>query len=158
MAVKDVGALMMKSWPILRYEWCDGVLCERRLEEGGWGQWGDVRLGKVVLRDVEKAARDGLEGPELGESEALEIDDDERLAYWPTSGGGCGWEDLGEESLDIDEDSAPVFLRRYMLVEPLGAYRTEAQDMYGTAELQHTMERSDVGTAEEMRTGFTLSV
>lgn len=97
---------------------------------------------------MEKAARDGLEGPELGQSKALEVDDDERLAYWPTGSGGRSWEDLGEESLDIDEDSAPVFLRRHVLVEPLGAYRTEAQDMYGTTEL-HTMERSDVGTLEE---------
>jgi hypothetical protein len=71
----------------------------------------------------------------LGESEALEIDDDERLAYWPTGGGGRGWEDLGEESLDVDEDRAPVFLWGDVLVEPLGAYRTEALDMYGTAEL-----------------------
>jgi len=59
---------------------------------------------------VEKAARDSLEGPELGESDALQIDDDERLAYWPTGGGGRGWEDLGEDSFNIDEDGAPVFL------------------------------------------------
>jgi hypothetical protein len=32
------------------------------------------------------------------------------LAYWPTGGGGRGWEDFGEDSFDIDEDSAPVFL------------------------------------------------
>jgi len=93
---------------------------------------------------VEKAARDRLEGPELGESEALEVDDDECLAYWPTGGGGRGWEDLGEDRFGIDEDSAPVFLWSYVLVEPLGAYRTEALDVYRTAEL-YTMERSDVG-------------
>jgi hypothetical protein len=43
------------------------------------------------------------------------------LAYWPTSGGGRGWEDLGEDSLDIDEDGAPVFLWSYVLIEPLEA-------------------------------------
>jgi hypothetical protein len=100
----------------------------------------DVRLGEVVLRDMEKAARDGLEGPELGEPEALEVDDDERLAYWPTGSGGRGWEDLGEEGLNVDEDGTPVFLRGNLLVEPLGAYRAEALDMYGTAEL-YTMSR-----------------
>jgi hypothetical protein len=89
---------------------------------------------------VEKAARDGLECPELGEPKALEVDDDERLAYWPTSSGGRGWEYLGEEGLDVDEDGAPVFLWGYPLVEPLGAYRAEALDMYWTAEL-YTMSR-----------------
>lgn len=153
MAVKDVGALTMMSWPIL----CESEYCVSDAHpEEGWGA--DVRLGEVVLRDVEKAARDGLEGPELGEPEALEVDDDERLAYWSTGGGGCGWEDLGEDGLDVDEDRAPVFLRGYALVEPLGAYRTEALDVYRTAEL-YTMERSDVGTdRRRARTEFTLSV
>ena len=118
----------------------------------------DVRLGEVVLGDVEKAARDGLECPKLGEPKALEVDDDERLAYWSTGGGGCGWEDLGEDGLDVDEDRAPVFLRGYALIEPLGAYRTKALDVYRTAEL-YTMDRSDVGTdRRRARTVFTLSV
>ena len=122
------------------------------------GRGADVRLGEVVLGDVEKAARDGLEGPELGEPEAFEVDDDERLAYWSAGGGGRGWEDLGEDGLDVDEDRAPVFLRGYALVEPLGAYRPEALDVYRTAEL-YTMEWSDVGTdRRRARTEFTLSV
>jgi hypothetical protein len=41
------------------------------------------------------------------------------LAYWPTGGGGRGWKDLGEDSFDIDEHSAPVFLWGYVLIEPL---------------------------------------
>ena len=122
------------------------------------GRGADVRLGEVVLGDVEKAARDGLEGPELGEPEALEVDDDERLAYWSAGGGGRGWEDLGEDGLDVDEDRAPVFLRGYALIEPLGAYRPEALDVYRTAEL-YTMEWSDVGTdRRRARAEFTLSV
>lgn len=65
-AVKDVGAFMMMSWPILQlyYGGMGTVSVRRRGREG-------VRFGVVVLRDVEKAARDRLEGPELGESEAL---------------------------------------------------------------------------------------
>jgi hypothetical protein len=90
------------------------------------------------LGDVEKASRDGLEGPELGEPEAFEVDDDERLAYRPTGGDGGGWEDLGEEGFDVDEDGAPVLLGRYVSVEPLVAYRAEALDMYRTAELYAT--------------------
>ena len=69
-----------------------------------------VRFGVVILRDVKKAARDRLEGPELGESYAFQIDDHECLTYWPTGGGRRGREDLGEDSFNIDEDSAPVFL------------------------------------------------
>jgi hypothetical protein len=61
--VKDVGAFMMMSWPIL-----GTVLVRRR---GRDGRRGGVRLGIVVLRDVEKAARDRFEGPELGESQTL---------------------------------------------------------------------------------------
>ena len=121
-------------------------------------RWRDVRLGKVVLGDVEKAARDGLEGPELGESEALEIDDDERLAYWSTSGSGRGWEDLGEESLDSNEDGTPVFLWRYVLEEPLGAYRTKALDMYGTAALYNDDRKVGCMHRRRTRTVFTLSV
>jgi hypothetical protein len=114
----------------------------------------DVRFGKVVLGDVEEAPRDGLEGPELGESEALEVNDDERLAYRPTSSGGRGWEHLGEESLDIDEDGLPMVLGSDVLVEPLGAYRAEALDVYRTAEL-HTTEVNGIG---RKRTKITLSV
>jgi hypothetical protein len=104
----------------------------------------DVRLGKVVLGDVEEAPRDGLEGPELGEPEALEVNDDERLAYRPTGGGGRGWEHLGEESLDVDEDGLPMLLGSNVLVEPLETYRAEALDVYRTAEL-HTTEVSGIG-------------
>jgi hypothetical protein len=114
----------------------------------------DVRLGKVVLGDVEEAPRDGLEGPELGEPEALEVNDDERLAYRPTGGGGRGWEHLGEESLDVDEDSLPMLLGSNVLIEPLETYRAEALDVYRTAEL-HTTEVSGI---EENRTKITLSV
>ena len=35
------------------------------------GRRGGVRFRVVVLRDLEKAARDRLEGPELGESQAI---------------------------------------------------------------------------------------
>lgn len=87
------------------------------------------------MGDVEKASRDRLERPELGEPEAFEVDDDERLAYGPTGGDGGGWEDLGEEGFDVDEDGAPVLLGRYVSVEPLVAYRAEALDVYRTAEL-----------------------
>ena len=121
-----------------------------------WGRRTDERLGEVVLRDVEKAARDGLEGPELGEPKALEVDDDERLAYRPSDSGRRGWEDLGEEGLDVDEDSAPVFLRGHLLVEPLGAYRAEALDMYGAAEL-YTDEKVRRGhRRRRMRAGLYL--
>ena len=65
------------------------------------------------------------------------------MAYWPTGGGGRGWEDLGEGSFDIDEDSAPVFFWSYVLIEPLEGQRAEALDVYGTAELYTTMVRSD---------------
>jgi hypothetical protein len=91
------------------------------------------------LGDVEEASRDGLEGPELGEPEALEVDDDERLAYRPAGGGRRGWEDLGEESLDVDEHGAPVLLWRDVSVEPLVAYRAEALDVYRTPELYDTV-------------------
>lgn len=97
------------------------------------------------MGDFEEASRDGLEGPELGEPEALEVDDDERLAHRPAGGGRRGWEDLGEESLDADEHGAPVLLRRDVSVEPLVAYRAEALDVYRTPELYdaiHAMERS----------------
>jgi len=93
---------------------------------------------------VEKAPRDGFEGPELRKSETLEVDDDERLAYWPTGSGGRGREDFGEDSFDIDENGTPVFLWSYVLVELLGAYPTEALDVYRTAEL-YAMESSDAG-------------
>ena len=71
-AVKDVGALMMMSWPILRqYEWWDRH-CVSEVQREKWcGGRGSVRFGVVVLRDVEEAPRNRLEGPKLGESEAL---------------------------------------------------------------------------------------
>ncbi len=96
---------------------------------------------------MEKAPRDGFEGPELRKSEALEVDDDERLAYWPTGSGGRGREDFGEDSFDIDENGTPVFLWSYVLVELLGAYPTEALDVYRTAEL-YAMESSDAGKGD----------
>ena len=134
-AVKDVGALMMINWPILHTR-VKRSLSQQEVE--GRRDGGDIRLWKVVLRDVEKASRDGFERPELGEPEAFEVDDDERLAYRPTSGDGGGWEDLGEEGFDVDEDGAPVLLGRYVSVEPLVAYRAEALDVYRTAELHAT--------------------
>jgi hypothetical protein len=112
------------------------------------GQRGGVRLWKVILGDVEKASGNGLESPELGEPQTFEVNDDERLAYRPTGGGGRGWEDFGKESLDVDEDGAPVLLGRYVSVEPLVAYRTEALDVYRTAEL-HTILRSVLGHIPE---------
>ena len=144
------------SWPILRrYElWDRHCVSEAQRR---CGRRGGVRFGVVVLRDIEKAARDGLEGPELGESKALQVHDDERLTYWPTGGGGRGWENLGKDSFNIDEDCAPVFLRRYVLIEPLGAYRTEALDVYRTPEL-YTMKRSDGGKINRKRIRVTLSV
>lgn len=49
-----------------------GIGTVSEAEEERWrGGRADVRLGVVGLRDVEEAARDSLEGPELGESDAL---------------------------------------------------------------------------------------
>lgn len=132
--------------------------------KGGGGR--NVRLGKVVLGDVEEASRDGFEGPELGEPEALEVDDDERLAHRPAGGGRRGGEDLGEESLDADEHGAPVLLRRDVSVEPLVAYRAEALDVYRTPELYDTkytrwsgrISATRDGKTETERERLTLSV
>jgi len=57
-----------------------------------------VRFGKVVLGDIEEALRYKLEGPERGkpEAQALEVDDDECLAYWPTAVATGSWGDLGK--------------------------------------------------------------
>ena len=109
------------------------------LKRGRTGQGrNDVRLGIVALGDLEEAPRYGLERPELGEPKALEIDDDERLAYGPTGSSRCGRENLDKERLDVDENRAPVLLRRHLLIESLGAYRTKGVDVYRTAELHTT--------------------
>jgi len=50
-----------------------------------------------------------------------------------------------------------VLLGRYVSVEPLVAYRTEALDVYRTAELR-TILRSVLGHIPEKSKGFTLSV
>ena len=38
-----------------------------------------------------------MKGPEQGkpEAQALEVDDDKRLAYWPTAAAASSWGDLG---------------------------------------------------------------
>jgi hypothetical protein len=111
------------------------------------------------LGDIEKAPRDGLEGPELGEPETFEVDDDECLAYRSTCGGGRRWEDFGKERLDVDEDGTPVLLWRYVSVESLVAYRTEALDVYWTAELRTDIQgRLSVAHKKTKKICFTLSV
>jgi hypothetical protein len=95
----------------------------------------DVRLGIVILGDLEETPRNGLECPKLGEPKALEIDNDEGLAYRPTRGRRRGWENLDEERLDIDENRAPMLLWGHLTIEPLEADRTKVLNVYRTTEL-----------------------
>jgi hypothetical protein len=98
----------------------------------------NVRLGIVILGDLEETPGDGLECPKLGEPKALEIDNDECLAYRPTGGGRCGRENLDEERLDIDENRAPMLLWSHLTIEPLEADGTKILNVYRTTELYTT--------------------